>query len=124
MANQDVIDALGAELEEGQVELAEALAGIVTPDAPEPEVGANIQRYAEYLRRFANAAGMLCELVDQLESKSERRRPSERRLAANLGTCRGEVSRFIDVSHEAPDVTPCRASPPSPILCVCLARNA
>ena len=40
MANQDVIDALRTELEEGQSELAEALAGIVAPDAPEPEVGA------------------------------------------------------------------------------------
>ena len=59
MANQDVIDALRTELEEGQSELAEALAGIVAPDADEQSVGANIQRYAEYLRRFANAASML-----------------------------------------------------------------
>lgn len=59
MANQDVIDALRSELEEGQSELAAALTGIVAPDAPEPEIGASIQRYAEYLRRFANAASML-----------------------------------------------------------------
>ena len=46
MANQDVIDALSSELAEGRAELAEALAGIANPDAPEPDVSRNIQRYA------------------------------------------------------------------------------
>lgn len=59
MANQDVVDALCAELQEGQSELADALTGIVATDAAESAVSANIQRYAEYMRRFANAASML-----------------------------------------------------------------
>jgi chemosensory pili system protein ChpA (sensor histidine kinase/response regulator) len=59
MANQDVVDALCAELQEGQAELADALTGIVATDATESAVSVNIQRYAEYMRRFANAASML-----------------------------------------------------------------
>jgi chemosensory pili system protein ChpA (sensor histidine kinase/response regulator) len=59
MANQDVVDALCAELQEGQSELADALTGIVATDAAESAVSVNIQRYAEYLRRFSNAASML-----------------------------------------------------------------
>ncbi|MDX2314760.1 MAG: response regulator [Gammaproteobacteria bacterium] len=59
MANQDVVDALCAELQEGESELAGALAAIVVPDAEESSVIGHIQRYADYLRRFANAADML-----------------------------------------------------------------
>ena len=59
MADQDAIDALCAELQEGESELADALSGIVTPDAGEATVIGHIQRYADYLRRFANAADML-----------------------------------------------------------------
>lgn len=59
MANQDVVDALCAELEEGESELAGALAEIVAPDADESSVITHIDRYADYLRRFANAADML-----------------------------------------------------------------
>jgi chemosensory pili system protein ChpA (sensor histidine kinase/response regulator) len=59
MANQDVVDALCAELEEGESELAGALAEIVAPDADESSVVTHIDRYADYLRRFANAADML-----------------------------------------------------------------
>ena len=59
MANQDVVDALCAELQEGESELAGALSEIVAPDAGESAVIEHIQRYADYLRRFANAADML-----------------------------------------------------------------
>jgi len=59
MANQDVVDALCAELQEGESELAGALSEIVAPDADESSVIEHIQRYADYLRRFANAADML-----------------------------------------------------------------
>ena len=59
MANQDVIDALCAELQEGESELAAALSKIVAPDAAESSVIDQIQHYADYLRRFANAADML-----------------------------------------------------------------
>lgn len=59
MADRDVVDALRAELEEGELELADALAGIVAPDADQMTAVGHIQRYAEYLRRFANAADML-----------------------------------------------------------------
>jgi len=59
MANQDVVDALSAELQEGEAELAGALLEIVTPDADPAAVTSHIQRYADYLRRFANAADML-----------------------------------------------------------------
>jgi chemotaxis protein histidine kinase CheA len=59
MANQDVVDALCAELQEGESELSGALSEIVAPDAGESSVIRHIQRYADYLRRFANAADML-----------------------------------------------------------------
>ena len=59
MADQDVVDALCAELQEGESELADALSGIVAPDAAESDVAGQVQRYADYLRRFANAAEML-----------------------------------------------------------------
>ena len=59
MADKGVVDALCAELREGESELADALSGIVTPDAAESDVAGHIQRYAGYLRRFANAAEML-----------------------------------------------------------------
>lgn len=59
MASQDIVDALCAELQDGESELAGALAEIVAPDATEPSVIRHIQRYADYLRRFANAADML-----------------------------------------------------------------
>jgi chemosensory pili system protein ChpA (sensor histidine kinase/response regulator) len=59
MANQDVVDALCAELQEGESELAEALSEIVAPDRDETSVIEHIQRYTDYLRRFANAADML-----------------------------------------------------------------
>ncbi|MEE8286066.1 MAG: ATP-binding protein, partial [Gammaproteobacteria bacterium] len=59
MADQDVIDALCAELQEGESELADALSGIVAPDAAESDVVGHIQSYSDYLRRFANAAEML-----------------------------------------------------------------
>ncbi|NIP45674.1 MAG: hypothetical protein GWN21_04725, partial [Gammaproteobacteria bacterium] len=58
MADREVIDALCAELEEGQSELADALSEIVSPDAEHPAVADAIERYTEYLRRFANAADM------------------------------------------------------------------
>jgi hypothetical protein len=59
MADHDVVDALCAELQEGESELADALAGIVAQDADRSTIVGHIQRYAEYLRRFANAADML-----------------------------------------------------------------
>jgi len=59
MADQDVVDALCAELQEGESELADALSGIVAPDAVESDVVGHIQRYSDYLRRFSNAAEML-----------------------------------------------------------------
>lgn len=59
MADRDVVEALCEELREGEAELADALSGIVAPDADQSTVVANIQRYSEYLRRFANAADML-----------------------------------------------------------------
>lgn len=59
MANQDVLDALCAELQEGESELADALSEIVAPDAGPSSVADHIERYADYLRRFANAADML-----------------------------------------------------------------
>ena len=59
MTGHEAIDALGAELKEGESELADALSGIVTPDSDESAVIDHIQRYADYLRRFANAADML-----------------------------------------------------------------
>jgi len=59
MADQDVVDALCAELQEGESELADALSGIVAPDAAKSDVAGQVQRYADYLRRFANAAEML-----------------------------------------------------------------
>lgn len=59
MADRDVVDALYAELRDGSSELAEALAGIVSPDASESAVNEQIHRYSDYLRRFANAADML-----------------------------------------------------------------
>ncbi len=59
MADQDVVDALCAELQEGESELADALSGIVAPDAAESDVVGHIQSYSDYLRRFANAAEML-----------------------------------------------------------------
>jgi chemotaxis protein histidine kinase CheA len=59
MANKDVVDALCSELQEGESELAGALSEIVAPDAAEPIVIGHIQRYADYLHRFANAADML-----------------------------------------------------------------
>lgn len=58
MADQDVIDALCAELREGEAELSDALSGIVAPDAEQSAVAKEIEHYAEYLRRFANAADM------------------------------------------------------------------
>jgi chemosensory pili system protein ChpA (sensor histidine kinase/response regulator) len=58
MADQDVIDALCAELREGESELSEALSGIVAPDAEQSAITSQIERYSEYLRRFANAADM------------------------------------------------------------------
>ena len=36
----------------------------------------------------------------------------------------GVTFHVLDVSHEAPDVTPSRASPPMPVFRTCLARNA
>ena len=59
MADQDVVGALCAELQEGESELADALSGIVAPDAVESDVVGHIQRYSDYLRRFSNAAEML-----------------------------------------------------------------
>jgi len=59
MVNQDVVDALCAELQEGESELANALSEIVAPDTGDLSVIRHIQRYADYLRRFANAADML-----------------------------------------------------------------
>ena len=59
MVDKDVVDALCAELQEGESELADALSGIVAPDAAKSDVVGPIQRYADYLRRFANAAEML-----------------------------------------------------------------
>ena len=59
MANQDVVDALCAELQEGESELAGALSEIVAPDSDEASVIEHIRLYADYLRRFANAADML-----------------------------------------------------------------
>jgi len=59
MANQDVVDALCAELQEGESELAGALSQIVAPDGDESSVIEHIRLYADYLRRFANAADML-----------------------------------------------------------------
>ena len=56
MADKGVVEALCAELQEGESELADALSGIVAPDAAESDVVGHIQRYADYLRRFANAA--------------------------------------------------------------------
>ena len=44
-----------------------------------------------------------------------------------LGTpCGGEVLHVCIhcVSRETPDVTPCRTSPPMPVFCTCLVRNA
>lgn len=58
MADREVIDALCAELEEGESELADALSEIVSPDAEHPAVADALERYTEYLRRFANAADM------------------------------------------------------------------
>jgi chemosensory pili system protein ChpA (sensor histidine kinase/response regulator) len=55
MAEQEVLDALCTELEEGESELALALAGLLAPGAGAVEMA---DRYAEYLRRFANAADM------------------------------------------------------------------
>ena len=37
---------------------------------------------------------------------------------------RGVASQVLDVSHETPDVAPCRISPPMPFCRTCLARNA
>ena len=59
MTGHEALDALGAELKEGESELADALSGIVVPDADESTVNGHIQRYSDYLRRFANAADML-----------------------------------------------------------------
>ncbi|GMQ76106.1 MAG: hypothetical protein BMS9Abin01_1371 [Gammaproteobacteria bacterium] len=75
MADQDVVDALCAELQDGESELADALSGIVAPDAGESAVVGHIQRYSDYLRRFANAADMLDlpavkELVGFFESNA------------------------------------------------------
>ena len=41
-------------------------------------------------------------------------------------SCGGEVLRlmFLDVSHETLDVTPCRTSPPMPLVCARLVRSA
>ena len=50
---------LCAALQDGESELADALSGIVAPAAAESNVVGHIQRYADYLRRFANAAEML-----------------------------------------------------------------
>ena len=36
----------------------------------------------------------------------------------------GVTFHVLDVSHETPDVTPCRTSPPMPFVRTCLARNA
>jgi chemosensory pili system protein ChpA (sensor histidine kinase/response regulator) len=58
MAEQDVVEALCAELQEGESELSEALSGIVASDAEQSAVVGHIERYSEYLRRFANAADM------------------------------------------------------------------
>jgi chemosensory pili system protein ChpA (sensor histidine kinase/response regulator) len=58
MSDQEVLEALCAELREGESELADALSGIVAPDAERSAVIGQIERYAEYLRRFANAADM------------------------------------------------------------------
>ena len=58
MADQEVLEALCAELREGESELADALSGIVAQDAERSAVIGEIERYAEYLRRFANAADM------------------------------------------------------------------
>ena len=58
MADREVVDALRAELEGGESELADALSGIAAADAEPSVVAGHIERYAEYLRRFANAADM------------------------------------------------------------------
>ena len=58
MADREVVDALCEELREGESELSDILSGIVAADAERSAVAADIDRYAEYLRRFANAADM------------------------------------------------------------------
>ncbi len=75
MADRDVVDALCAELQDGESELADALSGIVALDTGESAVVSHIQRYSDYLRRFANAADMLDlpavkELVGFFESNA------------------------------------------------------
>jgi len=59
MAEKEILDALRAELDEGEAELAAALESITAPGAGADIVEAEGQRYTEYLRRFANAADML-----------------------------------------------------------------
>ena len=75
MADRDILEALVTELEEGKPDLAAAFSIMTAIHADPAELAAAGYRYADYLRRFAQAAemldvGALSETAHYLEENS------------------------------------------------------